>query len=407
MVSLFDKIMGIEAATAAGVAMGDITEGMSHEESDAKYGTLCELLPHEYPEKFRKQEWGHDFHVEAHQRPAGMTEYGQERHRLLVTTVIEKGGRVTVEDLARIWLRDIDPAKFGYQLGPQEQLTYYALQAGIRPTEVGRHASWPGFFGTLKMIAPIGIINACNPPQAALDAMDVGRIRDVAGRPKNYALEVGAAIAAGVAEGLKPGATVERIIGVALDQLSSEPRQEIEMGLAWAREAGDWRALRPKYADHYRGRPISNAVEVLSSAVALFYLTGPDPREVIIRCVNFGRDTDCRVYPASAWAACITGIDGVPEDWVKTVDDQLKTDPYTVSRRSLRESADGLYRALLNNVASLRRQIESIESQCQRKSAERRSIDRRGGSFCFTGDRRIPGLGWIRMGVYRWREWID
>jgi hypothetical protein len=57
MVSLFDRIMGIEAATAVGVAMGDITEGMSYEESDAKYGTLCELLPHEYPEKFRKQEF--------------------------------------------------------------------------------------------------------------------------------------------------------------------------------------------------------------------------------------------------------------------------------------------------------------------------------------------------------------
>ena len=57
MVSLFDRIMGIEAATAVGVAMGDITEGMSYEESDAKYGTLCELLPNEYPEKFRKQEF--------------------------------------------------------------------------------------------------------------------------------------------------------------------------------------------------------------------------------------------------------------------------------------------------------------------------------------------------------------
>jgi ADP-ribosylglycohydrolase len=102
---------------------------------------------------------------------------------------------------------------------------------------------------------------------------------------------------------------------------------------------------------------------VLSSAVVLFHLTGPDLRELIIRCVNFGRDTDCRVYPATAWAACITGIEGVPEEWVKTVDDQLKTDPYTVSRRSLRESSDGLYRALLNNLESLKQQVESVESQ--------------------------------------------
>ena len=363
MISLFDKIHGIEAATAVGVAMGDITEGMSFEEIDDKYGTLCELLPHEYPEKFRKQEWGRDFHVKAHKRPAGMCEYGQERHRLLVTAIIERGGRVTVEDLARIWLRDIDPEKFGYQLGPQEQLTYYALQAGIRPTEVGRHASWPGYFGTLKMIAPIGIINACNPYQAALDAVDVGRIRDVGGRPKNFALEVGAAIAAGVAEGLNQGATVQRIIDVALEQLSAEPRKEIEMGIEWAEEATDWRDLRPKYADYYRGRPISNAVEVLSSALALFHMTGPDLRELIIRCVNFGRDTDCRVYPATAFAACITGIDGVPAEWVQTVDNQLKTDPYTSSRRSLKESAEGLFKAMVSNAESLKRQVEAIESQ--------------------------------------------
>ena len=77
VVSLFDKILGIEAATAVGVAMRDITEGMSFEDIDSEFGTLCELLPHEYPEKFRKQEWGHDFHVKAHKRPAGMCEYGQ------------------------------------------------------------------------------------------------------------------------------------------------------------------------------------------------------------------------------------------------------------------------------------------------------------------------------------------
>ena len=150
------------------------------------------------------------------------------------------------------------------------------------------------------MIAPIGVVNAGNPAQAARDAHDVGRLKDVRGQPGNYALEVAAAVAAGIAEGLKPGAPVDAVIRVALAELSPIPRQEVEQGLAWAADAGgDWRALRPLYADHYRGRPISNAVEVLSGALAV--LSGAaDPRECILRCVNFGRTPTARPV-AAAW----------------------------------------------------------------------------------------------------------
>lgn len=364
MVTLFDKILGIEAAAAIGNSMGDVSEGLSYEQIEARYGFLAELLPQDEPERHRKMEWGYDFHNHAHHRPPGMTEDGQERHRLLTTAVVEKGGRITVEDLGRVWVRDIDPAKFGYLLGPQDQVIYYSLKAGVPAAEVGRYAVWPAFIGTSKMIVPIGVVNACNPEQAARDAHDVGRMKDVHGRPGNYALEVAAAIAAGIATALKPGATVDAIVQTALGQLSSVPRQEVEMGLRWAKEAaGDWKRLRPLYADFYRGRPISNAVEVLSGALALLSMTGPDPKEVILRCVNFGRESDCRAYVAGTMAAAITGVAGLPAEWAQTVEDELKTDPYTVSRRSLRESAEGLYRALLNNVASTKQQIEMVESQ--------------------------------------------
>lgn len=364
MASLYEKIYGIEAAAAIGNSMGDISEGLSYEEIEAKYGFLQELLPQDLPERSRQQDWGVVFHYKAHHRPPGMTEDGQERHRLMTTAIIEKDGRVTVDDLARVWARDIDPEKFGYLLGPQDQVIYQSIKAGIPPSEIGRYAMWPGFIGTSKMIVPIGVVNACNPDQAARDAHDVARLKDVRGRPGNYANEVAAGIAAGIAEGLKPGATVQDIIDVALGQLSPVPRAEVEMGLRWAKESGgDWRKLRPLYADYYRGRRISVAVEVLSGAVALLYLTGPDPKEVILRCVNFGRESDCRAYVAGCWAASIAGIEALPSEWVRTVDEELKTDPYTVSRRSLHESAEGLYQALLSNVRSMKQQLEGIEAQ--------------------------------------------
>jgi len=341
--------------------MGDVTEGLTYEAIEAKYGLLQELLPQERTERIRRQPSGPDFHYKAHHRPAGMTEDGMERHRLMCTAIIEKCGRVSAEDVARIWVRDIDPDKFGYLIGPQDQVIYYCLKAGVPPWEVGRHAAWPGFIGTAKMMLPVACVNAGNPEQAARDAHDVGRLKDARGVPGNYALEVGAAIAAGAADAFRPQATVGSAIETALAQLSERPRAEVQQGLDWTEKHSDWRALRPLYQEKYDGQPGSNAVEVVSSALAVFRLVEGDPREAIIASVNFGRDCDCRAYVAAGLSAAIHGIDALPSDWVQTIEDELPSDPYTVSRRSLRETAEGLHRALMNELERSKRQIAEVE----------------------------------------------
>ena len=49
-----------------------------------------------------------------------MTEDGFERHRLMVSAILKKGGRVNVEDLARAWLEELWEQD-GRRLGvPQE-----------------------------------------------------------------------------------------------------------------------------------------------------------------------------------------------------------------------------------------------------------------------------------------------
>lgn len=44
--------------------------------------------------------------------------------------------------------------------------------------------------------------------------------------------------------------------------------------------------LHPRYDDRYRGHPISNAVEILSSVLAVFYLVDGDPREALLAAVR-------------------------------------------------------------------------------------------------------------------------
>jgi ADP-ribosylglycohydrolase len=359
---IFVRIYGCEAASNIANSMGDVTEGLSWRQIEERYGLVDKLLPQEKSERRRPQRFGPDWVYRAHHRPPGMGEDGFERHRLCVSAIIRKGGRITIEDLARTWVDDIDPGKFGYLLGPQDQVIYNLLKSGLPPWEVGRYAAWPGFIGTSKMIMPIGMVNACRPDDAARDALDVSRIKDVQGRPDNFALEVAAAIAAATAEALRPAATLQSVIETATVQLPAQPRKEVERALDWARKARDWKDLRPLFEKAYEGKPISNAVEVLSGGLACFMVAKGQPREAIVCAVNLGRDTDCKGYVAGGLAGALRGIDAVPKDWVDTVEKQVVNDPYTVSRRTARQSAEGLYRAAMNEMSRMKRAAEELES---------------------------------------------
>ncbi len=300
-----------------------------------------------------------------------MTEDGHERHRLCASAVIRKGGRITINDLAQTWATDVKPDKFGYLMGPQDQVIYYSIKAGIPPWEVGRYASWPGLIGTSKMILPIGLVNACNPDQAAQDAMELGRIKDVRGVPGNYAIEVCGAIAAACAEAMKPNATVDSIINVALGILSKNPREEVIVGQEWAHNAKDWKDLRPLYEERYHPYSMSNAVEVLSSALACFYMAKGNPKDAILYAVNLGRDNDCRAYVAGGLAGALTGIEEVPAEWVKVIDEEVVNDPYTVATRTTYETAEGIYKATINTLNKLNETVSNTKALLQLETSEK------------------------------------
>ena len=370
---LFSKIYGCDTCAAIGNSMGDVTEGWSYQEIEEKWGFVDQLLPQN---KFGKdgfskdgtvsdwvlpQAYGPDFQYYGHVRPPGMTEDGHERHRLCVSAIVKKGGRITLEDLAKTWLEDIDPSKFGYVLGPQDQVIYYSIKGGVPPWDIGRAAVWPGLIGTSKMILPIGLVNACNPGRAAQDALELGRIKDVRGVSGNYAIEVCSAIAAACAEAMKPSATVNSVIDCALSFLSKRPRAEVELGQSWAKNANSWKDLRPLYAEKYEGFSMSNAVEVLSGGLACFYMADGRPKDALLYAVNLGRDCDCKAYVAGGLAGALRGIEEVPADWLKIIEEQIVTDPYTVSTRPYKESAEGLYRAAINTMKEMENSLGELK----------------------------------------------
>lgn len=358
---LYERIYAVNAVAPVANAMGDLTELMSWEDAEAKFGYVDSLQPQDIEGRVRKMKWGPDFVYHPMHRPVGQTEDGQERHRLMCEAIIRKGGRIDVWDLGRTWLDLIDPAKFGYLLGPQDQVIYWSMYAGVPPTESGKYATFPRMHGTSKMIQPIGLVNACNPDQAARDAYDVGRMKDVAGMPNNYALEVAAALAAACAHALIPGSTVGSTIDTALSHLSPEPRAEVEQGLEWARQYKDWKKLRELYGEHYNGRPPSDAVENLSSSLAVFYLCDGDAHQGMLWSVNMARDSDDRAYDVACLSAALNGLGTFPREWIDAVDEQLKSDTMTVSNRSLEDTAKGLYAATLAEMEKSKAVIANIE----------------------------------------------
>ena len=100
---------------------------------------------------------------------------------------------------------------------------------------------------------------------------------------------------------------------------------------------------------------------MLSGGLACFYLAKGQPREAILYAVNLGRDTDCKGYVAGGLAGALRGIEAIPAEWVRIVEEEVVTDPYTVSRRTARQAAEGLYKACLAEVATAKRAVAEIE----------------------------------------------
>jgi ADP-ribosylglycohydrolase len=356
---LFSRIYGCEAAGAIGSAMERLVQGMSRERIEQTYGSLERLGSREEPASRRPQRFGPDWVNQAYQRGPGMTEEGMERQRLITSAIIRKNGRVNVEDVARQWLEDIDPSKFGFLLGPQDRIIYDVLKAGLPPWDAGRYAPLPGLIGGGRMMMPVGLVNACRPDEPARDALDIGRMMDVQGRPLtvsngkivyNCAIEVGAAIAAATAEALRPNATVSSVVETALVQLPPGAREEVEMGIGWTRKVKNWQELESLYRDFYQGKPPSAAVEVLSGSLACLILSEGRPREAILCGASLGRDSSSRAHLAGGWAGALRGIQAVPAEWVEVAEKEVVNDPYTVSRRTARQSAEGIHRACLNEM---------------------------------------------------------
>jgi ADP-ribosylglycohydrolase len=353
--------------------MGAPVEGWSTEAIREQYGVLEELLPYSHYEPNEKGG--------GRLRPAGTTEDGIERQRLMCTAIIEKQDRITPADLARVMVRDVNPDNFGVQMEPSDAMTYRLLKAGVPydvsgypsfsigypcffpATDAGRYTAGFGTVGFARSCQPIGIINAAHPEQAFQDAVEIGKLYKPG---HDVALFWAAAVASAIAEALKPDATVDSVIGAAQEHLPHQVSDELQKGLALAERCEDALSMpevfNPLYCNISGFHAMCKAHEVVTKGFAIFHKVNGEPRDAIIGAVNFGRDTDCLAAVAGGLAGALHGTATIPDEWIHCVDDATAENGYTVSNRTLLETVEGLSAALQNQIRKQKERIRLLES---------------------------------------------
>lgn len=346
-VSLREKFFGCIAGCFVGSAMGVPVETWPYQRIEETYGTVDKLLP------YVQGGW---------KREPGTTEDGVERQKPIITAIIEKKDRVTADDIARIWARDIKPNAPKVLQAHDEDKMVAMARAGVPAADFGKYVDFSGLITIARSFQPIGLINAGDIPTAIADIHAVGQMYVAAG---NRGLHWGAVTVTAIAAATKPGATADSVIGAIYDNCDKRVVRELDAGLKIAAKCADFKELRKAFENVYSGRGImyatSYANEVVTKGVCIFKLTKGNLKDAIIAATNMGRDTDCLASVASSMAGALCGASSLPPEWIKQVDYATSINPYTNCQKTIRESSDGIYEAFRAKLQRMKAYFTEME----------------------------------------------
>jgi ADP-ribosylglycohydrolase len=308
---LLGRIHGCLAGVALGDALGMPMAGWTPAEVKRRYGRVESLIS-PVPD--------HPLHGKL---PLGSITDDTQLTMAIVDMILVDG-KVTRRGMAdRIvkWVSENNLLETRI-LGPSTKAAVAALMAGRDPSETGKAGTTNG--GGMK-IAPIGIINV-NRTTARL----VDDVEEACMPTHNTCVAIGAAsaIAAAVAEALRPDATINSVVsasrraaklgetrGAQLAYPSVEKR--IAMATRIARGKTPERAAEALY-DQIGGDIASS--DAIPTAIGLFVAGGGDALKTITLTANMGGDTDTIGAMAGGIAGAYSGIEAFPKKMLDTIE---------------------------------------------------------------------------------------
>lgn len=321
---LYDKVLACLLGGVIGDAMGAPAEDLTYDEIRSKYGTI------------------EDF--------AGEGTDDSAIKRVLCKAIVDYKGHITADEFAQTFLDNV-PERFYIPV----QNAYHKLVLGLALpvyAGMGNMAS----SSSAMCISPLGIINACNPRQAAMEAFDVGGMMH--GVEATFCREGASAMAAAVAEALREGSTVESVLEASTKYLhptsGKEMIEAIHKGLELAKTGKSYEKFRELfYGSMLRPSIVSDSRETVPCALALFFLANGHAETAIIYGANFGRDADTIASMVGALSAAFGGMNSLRPLWREKI---LKQNP------SQRELADDLCRVVDGKLAEMKSSLEQASS---------------------------------------------
>jgi ADP-ribosylglycohydrolase len=108
----FDAVYGCLIGGAKGDAMGAPVENWHYADIRERYGKVREFVPHDHGAGLA----------------GSITDDSTLRHYMCLA-IVRKGGRITPDDYARVWLEDLNPDRLFYT----ERIVLEKLRLGMSP----------------------------------------------------------------------------------------------------------------------------------------------------------------------------------------------------------------------------------------------------------------------------------
>lgn len=324
--NIFDAVYGCLIGGAVGDALGAPVEGWYWHEVRTQYasGRITELEPgrrgNTGPLYGGSSGYSYGADYDGPVTPPGAVTDDTTLRHILCLAIAEKGGRITPDDFAHVWLDKLNPNR----VWVNERIVTWKLRLGMNPWDTGKGTP-PAGVATMA-IAPIGIINAGNPAQAYQDAFNIAFVNQ-----DNENRDGAATIAAGIASAFVPGATSASVIETMLQYSSFVIRRALELTLDLAYASADVDVFAEKFyarmldwtwpslkwdKNHYFSGSSLELVPITASVLHFF----TDVNQAMIEAASLGRDCDTTASLAGSILGAIQGASAIRPDWVETVE---------------------------------------------------------------------------------------
>ena len=321
---LYDKCLGALVGGVIGDALGAPSEGKSADEIDAQLG------------------WLDDFE-------SGGTDDTVLRD-ILARTLIRTSGYATTDDWADDWMAAWDDI-----FGPKQQKFFLSVLHTARRLRVQGEPRMAALgnipcSSSAMCMAPAGLVNACNPAQAAAQATHLASLINV--QDAGFCQDGAAIVAAAVAAACRADASVESILQEAVANVPATSGARMLAGVQQApsidaardRDYAAFRAHVHEHKERFFQPRKANSLETVPLTLALFSLAGGDVERCVTFAANLGGDTDTMAAMGGAIAGAFGGVGAIRPDWVEKVKRNADQDQEELARGLARAAAAKLER---------------------------------------------------------------